>query len=81
MIIERENLIRRIEYLTEKINEELDNQPDITDEDMFSDDDLAEVVVHNSALFAAVAARNYALKKLISSHKDCEKTNDEAENE
>lgn len=72
MILERENLIRRIEYLTDKINEELDNQPDITDENMFSDDDLAEIVVHDSALFAAVAARNFAMRKLLAKRKGCE---------
>lgn len=68
----REKLIQRIEYLTEKCNEELDNQPDITDKTLFTDDDLIEIVVHNSALYAAIAARNFAMRKLIAKRKGSE---------
>ena len=68
----REKLIQRIEFLTDKINNELDNQPDINDENLFSDDDLNEIIVHNSTLFAAIAARNFALRRLVERRKGCE---------
>lgn len=72
MMREREKLIQCIELLTDKINNELDNQPDITDENLFTDDDLREIIVHNSTLYAVVVERNFALRKLLAKRKGCE---------